>query len=370
MGASSTHTALLSGFYGRLNCGDDALLAVSAWACRRFFGAESLYATSARPLTLLDPGVKSVYWDQARRGTFHINLLREAWIVRRSDLIVFGGGSVLHSRPDLDRWSSWLSRARRGLRFAAGVSVGPFASAGDAAACSRFLRQLDFVGVRDRASLARVQDLAPDCRAELTFDIAPLLFTDVAVPAAASGVGSKEGLVVSVCEPRFLVPRKTWLDDLAAALRQVLADGLVHRLTFVDFNAEHNGRPDGAIHEELRNRIGATAMIDHHGYSGDPRKTGALLRGATAVVAMRLHAAVFAYAHGRPTVILPYHEKCLEWAAMIRQPEELTLRIGEWGPADVHRAIARAVAPAPPRPLLPAPEARRQALRNWTWYRA
>lgn len=378
MGPHTTRTALLSGFYGRLNCGDDALLAVSAWACRRFFNAKTLYATSDRPSTLLDPDVQSVYWDDTRRGTFHINRLREAWIVRRCSLVVFGGGSVLHSRDDLQRWSGWLRRARPGLRFAAGVSVGPFAAVSDEDACSQFLRQLDFVGVRDRASLGRIQDIAPGCRAELTFDIAPLLFTDAAplatvlAPlAAAPSARPRSGhLVVSVCEPRFVVPRNTWLDDLASALRQVMADGLVDRLTFVDFNADRrgSGRTDASLHDELRRQVGGGQRVDHVPYSGDPRATAASLREADAVLAMRLHAAVFAYAHGRPTVVLPYHEKSLEWAEMIQQPEALTLRIREWSVADVHGAIARALSPTPPRPLLDLHEANRKALRNWTWH--
>jgi polysaccharide pyruvyl transferase WcaK-like protein len=94
------------------------------------------------------------------------------------------------------------------------------------------------------------------------------------------------------------------------------------------------------------------------------------MRDASGVLAMRLHAAIFAYAHGRPTVILPYHEKCLEWAEMIQQPEEMTLRIGEWSAADVHGAIARALSPSPPGPRLSLHEASRKALGNWTWHRA
>ena len=94
--------------------------------------------------------------------------------------------------------------------------------------------------------------------------------------------------------------------------------------------------------------------------------TAAWMKSASAVVAMRLHAAVFAYSLGVPTIIAPYHEKCVEWSETIGQPSELTLGMSSWEEPELSMALRVALGPDPPCPQLPLTTARQRALRNWS----
>jgi polysaccharide pyruvyl transferase WcaK-like protein len=74
---------------------------------------------------------------------------------------------------------------------------------------------------------------------------------------------------------------------------------------------------------------------------------------------MRLHAAVFGFDSGTPTLILPYEEKCHEWARMTRQPAAAICDV-----ADVTAARLESL-PALPQPGLTVGEARQASLRNF-----
>lgn len=365
-----SRNVLLSGFYGRSNCGDDALLAVSAWAAREFLGARTVNATADRSLKHIDAGVRSLYYDVRWRGVHRLNQLRESWCLRRTDAVMFGGGSVFHRRDDLDRWSAWLSRIRGGPSLAVGVSVGPFKKTSDERACARLLNQLHFVGVRDSVSLQRARALTSATPVELTFDIAPLLFSHVAPPSSTSPeqVPHDRYLAMSLCPSLENPGDATWLGRLAEAICRASRDGLLDRVVLLDLNADPHlaAASDGQIHAELRALIAGRVPTVHRPYLGDPWLTAAWMKSAAAVVAMRLHAAVFAYSLGVPTIIAPYHEKCVEWSKTIGQPPELTLGIDSWAESELSAALRMALRSDSPRPRLPLSTARRRALSNWS----
>ncbi len=88
------------------------------------------------------------------------------------------------------------------------------------------------------------------------------------------------------------------------------------------------------------------------------------LRG---VIAMRLHAAVFAYCTHTPCALLAYHEKCEEWARMIALPPHQLIEANQVDPSHLATVIAQFNDVPPPLAALPLEHALERALRNWNW---
>lgn len=333
---------LISGFYGESNSGDDALLAASTWGARRAFGADVALAATAAWIPrfpgsdAVRPTVRS---SQRFRGE---ERLRRAWTALRAHSFVFGGGSVFHTAEQLDRLRRLLALSGPGPHLAAGVSLGPFGAVADERACARLLRQLRFVGLRDRASAAIAAALAPDVESRLTFDLAPLVLHLVApapAPAARRGVG------LALCEnerrrdPARDARRRERLVALACALSRRLDDELV----LLDFNGAGDWG-DHPVHAEVSARARAAgARVRHRAY--DPRPLEVLREVASlrGIVTMRLHAAVFAYLASTPTVMLSYHPKCGGWSEQIGLPARLVHDSTAFEPDVVADALVGAV---------------------------
>jgi polysaccharide pyruvyl transferase WcaK-like protein len=283
--------------------------------------------------------------------------------------IIFGGGSIFHSDHDLRRYETWMLRARGGPRFAAGVSVGPFKTHTAETICSRILHAMAFVGVRDTASLERVRFLAPSARTELTFDIAPLLLTHVQPCEQSPPVGRE--LAISLCALRSDPPDPRWLSELTVSLSRLSRRALFDRVALVDFNAESfdSERSDRQLHLRLARALSGHVRVEHVPYAGNPRLIASRLEGASAVLAMRLHAAVFAYVMRKPCVVIRYHEKSTQWCREIGLPDSLSVDKNELVATELETMLEAALSFTPPRPTLPVEKAIERSLRNWTWMR-
>jgi polysaccharide pyruvyl transferase WcaK-like protein len=299
-----------------------------------------------------------------------LNQLREFVITSRVDSVVFGGGSVFHSEDDLKKYASWMRRARPGLRCAAGVSIGPFRTRAAEDSCARILKEMTFIGVRDTASFDRVQAIAPGSRLELTFDLAPLLLTHVQTASRRQPIGRE--LAVSLCALHGAAAEPPWLGELASSLKRLGRRGLFDRVALVDLNGEKlaSGQSDYALHSRLEHALAGHVPVEHVPYTNDPRATISRLETSSAVLAMRLHAGVFAYALERPFALIRYHEKSGGWGRAIGLPPCLSIDMHDVDSAGLERMLETALSASPPRPTLPVTQAIDRALRNWTWVRS
>lgn len=331
----------LAGYYGMLNSGDDALLAAAAWGVRNYLAPERILVNVARLPRIPADRMSPVFRPRERfRGE---NRLRGYAACLRSRSIVYGGGSLFHSSAGIGSNINQLRLAGRGPHFAVGVGLGPFRNGADQRACAELLRRLEFVGVRDRESLEIARALAPGVRSEKTFDLAPLLLR-AAPEGALPAPGRRSGVGIALCDyERFsggdrLREEQRRLKVIAALKR--LDPEETGELVFIDFNG-HPAFGDHPLHREIIAALDGRFRVRQLAYSPDPwgvlREIGSL----RAVVAMRLHAAVFGFLSRTPTVMLSYHPKCRGWADDIGlpaqflldsaafEPEELAARIGE-----------------------------------------
>lgn len=361
MGANT----LLIGYYGEMNTGDDALYAVSAWGMRHYFSDRKVFCYTEHLPNV--PGAEVIPAFRHKRFPGH-NLLRAAWLNRRLSQVVYGGGSIFFNANTLRYWCNLLDRIRSDCHFAAGVSVGPFASQADEVACTELLKRLAFIGLRDAVSLARVRDLCPSLRAELTFDLAPLLWVSSVAPAEPP---VRRGLGIALCHYERFTGGETAreaqrLTRLADTLRAAAKRDLLDELVLIDFNG-HPTMGDTPVHRELLERLDGCLPVRHLGYKENPYEVLRTVQSLRGIIAMRLHAAVFAFCAQTPHVVLAYHEKCRGWARMTGLPEDLMHDATDFDQEMLINSLFKLYLENPPLPALPRDEAITRALRNWSW---
>lgn len=358
---------LLKGYYGFQNTGDDALFAAAAWGAPRSYGEHAALVAVGGGIPRF-PGsgrVRPAYPAVRRwRGEARARVWFEAL---RSDAVVFGGGSVFHSSERLRDVELLLRLSGRGPHLAAGVSIGPFRSVADERACARVLRRLAFIGLRDGESAALARALAPGVPSALTFDLAPLLLAH-ADPAAGAGL-PRRGVGLALCD----YERYTGGDERREAARRArvvevmraLGRSGVDELVLVDFNGDRRFG-DARIHAEVRAACGDLAIpVRHVAYDPAPLAVLQTVAGLRAMVAMRLHAAVFGFLARTPTVILAYHPKCLGWAVEAGVAPSMVHDSAEFDPSAVVSAVTLALAGRAPAPALPVAAAVDRAKLNF-----
>jgi len=363
-------TAILIGYYGMQNTGDDAFLAVAAAAARKHLRSDSIFARSYRVPTVSGVEVRPLFPFPPLRGLGRLNSFPEHFRLRRARHLIWAGGSIIHTDSINEGYCRILDLAREAKGFAAGVSVGPFTNTSAESSAARFLTRLDFVGVRDQISYQRVREIAPKAHVRLTFDLAPLLMRETSNRTGGT-LPARRGLGVALCNyERFvggdLKRERDRLTVVAEAIRTCARAGAVDHVVLIDFNG-HPQFGDDAIHAELAHRLENCVSTERVRYCDDPvavMRRIATLRG---MLAMRLHAAIFAFCTSVPAVLLSYHEKCREWARMVGAPMDQTMDTGQMDPTVLVSQIKALSKSEPPLSAMKPVEAVGRAIENWSW---
>jgi polysaccharide pyruvyl transferase WcaK-like protein len=357
---------LLRGYYGFQNSGDDALLAASAFGVRRAYGTPISVAALASTIPEF-PGSDSVGAAMPLaprvRGEGRARLL---WEAIRCDAVAFGGGSVFHARAGLERFEPMLRIAGRGPHLAAGVSIGPFRAATEERTCARILRRLAFIGLRDAESAQVAKALAPAVESKLTFDLAPLLKV---LDDAPAHVEQRRGIGLALCDHERFTNGDMRCEAARRArvheLLRILDRDLVDEIVLVDFNG-HPERGDARLHSEIELMARALGFRTRHiPYEAKPLAVLRTISRLRAVLAMRLHAAVFGYLTQTPTIVLSYHPKCLGWAQQVGVADRLVHDSVEFDPRGLADTVARVLRGDHPEPSLPITAAVERALLNF-----
>lgn len=303
------------GYVGFGNLGDEAVLAGIVRALR----GEPAFADAAITALSADP-------DRTRRlhpGVGAANRWRwrdAADALRGTDLFVFGGGSLLQDATSARSvvWYALMAllarrRARRVLWWAQGI--GPLRSATSRRVVGVVARQADALTVRDPQSAALLKDCGVPGSIGVVADPAFAL-----TPAA--GEASPRGALVALRAWRGATPDlgRVSLPEPVERLPMHLPDDL-------------------------------TAMGGGRDWQGEERTIEQVLgwvQSVELVVAMRLHALIFAARCATPFVALSYDPK-VDALARAAGQEDVLLPVSEANAEAVSAAATRALADAPAR---------------------
>ena len=311
----------MCGYYGAGNIGDDASLAVMADR----FGRD---AQDGR-ITAISKGPKKEGIPENISVITAFRPIKTERELARCRVAVLGGGSLLQDATSLRSlaYYAWVMRTahKAGCRTVIIGGVGPLTSrtARRIAACT--VRRATAVFARDNAAAAEFRALG----AARTVNAAdPAVLTLPKEPAC-----KPDGRYFVVCPRGVAALRRktdaengekrvkkigkkaenTLFDAITEAARRLAADtGMIP--VFAAMAPE-----DSAICREMAEKAGCGAMCIPAGKQ-DAGQTVALAAGADLVVAVRLHAAVFAFAAGTPAVVVDHDPKTAGFAADVGLP--------------------------------------------------
>jgi len=291
-----TPRVLFSGYYGMGNAGDEAVLAASVRLFRERRPDLSLAALSADPA-----GTKAALEVDAVPRMRLPGVLRE---LRRCTLFLSGGGSLLQDRTSLKSLLYYLSlihlAKRAGARtmvFAQGI--GPLVRPAARRWTAQVLRGVDAITVRDADSA----DLLREIGVQGT-GVPPVEVT--ADPAFALEAEVTDRVTqVAPAPPAIGVSLRPWAGD-----REML-DSLAEAL--LDFEGEVTLQAwplqlseDLPLCEELARRVPSVQVMRT---ALSPGEWVALAGWTRVVVAMRLHALIFAAVRSVPLIGISYDPK-------------------------------------------------------------
>lgn len=320
---------LLYGYFGQRNTGDDAML----YALVELLiegGCEYKINISANGLVSFpkQDGLKI----RIIKRTYLTILIHAA----TSDVVIVGGGSTFHDHGMKFRYFimnlrllglAILCKLFNTKIYLIAVGIGPYVTNIGAKIGKLIVKFADYITVRDTTSLEELRHYKiKDVKYNLTTDLALKLKSkpDAKCDSNILGVslipyfryftndpGKDARLAQSVAEVI-----NNWLNENAGRK--------VHLLPFSD---RINRAEDMLILRNISELVHAQKRTEIIEYTFDPYEMLANISQCKAIIAMRYHAAVFAYITNRPMIIIDYHSKCKNFAKDVQLNDKAVLTI-------------------------------------------
>ncbi|MDR2270648.1 MAG: polysaccharide pyruvyl transferase family protein [Sphingobacterium sp.] len=324
---------IFTGFYGQMNTGDDAFVEVASWGAKYLWNKSNnrfLAKKDMLPNTIV----------QAKGYPFSISKtygLQSELLLNNTNAFVFAGGSTIHSRLGED--SIRMKAMRRKLAGklpqlgAIGVSIGPFKTSEDEVAVEAYLKNMDFLAVRDQTSFDYVNSLNLPYQPVNAFDLAALLPDIYNYNKLERSVGSKKVIGISVCpyesiqkglDPNLDKKRNDMYLELFREL-DTLDD--IHFRFYVINGNENIG--DRKLTMELVSKL-SPRSYDLVEYSRDTQSVWKSIANCDFVISTRLHAAIFACFAETPFMLNEYHRKCSDFLDNIAYDDDYRLYNSEY----------------------------------------
>lgn len=340
--------ALVVGFYGAPNVGDEVLLDLLVRRIREL-GGEPVVASIDPSLTRRMHGVDAVQFA---------NVGDIARALMHCDVLVMGGGGIFqdHHPFNLDAvylpYANDISGYARPMLLARqlgvptivwGQGVGPLSSEGTRTLVRELFQHAAAVSVRDESSKTLLRQIGVDRDILVAADPGWLFRRYHPLPAQqpTQGAGQSQSKVLAVVVREW--DKGQWKTSLVEALRTSVPAGW--RIQWVAFQAHTEGSgatSDLPLIESLRQQL-PERNNDELIAPSTTDATWQTIAAADAVLSMRLHASILALLAGKPTAGLEYDDKLSHAHAMAAMPSILRLSTDD-GPERFMQAVQSLVA--------------------------
>ncbi|MGE5654710.1 MAG: polysaccharide pyruvyl transferase CsaB [Bacillota bacterium] len=327
---------VISGYYGFNNVGDEAILIAMKEALLRQDPSLEITVLSANPqLTESQYGLRAV----GRADLFPVlKALREA------DLLISGGGSLLQdvtSHRSLRYYLSIMTLARMVgcpvMLYAQGI--GPIGNSYNRWLTRFVLNRVALVTVRDAASADELRSLGVE-RPPVHVTADPV----VALPPAATEVGAEilrqAGVELEAPEPLVGVSVRAWpgrehlTTEAAEALDRLIERERV-RLVFIPMHFPEDLEMTNSLRRVMRHGDETKVLSNRYHAQELLSAVGHL----DLLVAVRLHALIFAAVMNVPAVAISYDPKVDRFADLVGQP--LAGSYEQMSGEELYQAMAR-----------------------------
>lgn len=295
---------LISGYFGFDNSGDDAILKSMVT------GIRSRFPTIEMEVLTNDP---KKTWEQVGvAGVNRFSPLQVRRALKRSDMLISGGGSLLQDVTSTRSLWYYLWVLRLGLRLHKDVyifanGIGPINGRLNRRLTKKTLNRVDYITLRDEDSYDYVKALGiTHPTVEVTAD--PVLSMELITQDEIDQVWQKEGLPTDA--PILGVSIRPWEKEdfkaLAEGLQQFLAQNSTWHIVMIPLH-------EPADRELQQKFLAYFAAFEHRVHmiqgvhAGD--KIAGMISNMDALIAMRLHAVIYGAVAGTPVFPLSYDPK-------------------------------------------------------------
>jgi polysaccharide pyruvyl transferase WcaK-like protein len=304
---------LFGGYYGMDNVGDNSFGSILTWGARNYWGTEKTFLLSKKEIEGPIKTYPCLMENQFFRGQM---ICESFWQVLRSTCVVWGGGSIFHSKVPLytpRHFSFFTSKVGITPTGAIGVSLGPYKTWADQRAVHTYLSHLHFLTLRDKASYEEARSINLPYKPILAADLAMLL--PKMVPDFKAANHDCNILGITVCHYERYVNKDKGNETrrekiLLDALVNLVQNGYTGTFRFFIFNSNLiNG--DKVVTMEFYNKLkDRGARVELVSYSINPIAIWIKVAECTAMISTRLHGTIFAAAANVPCCLIEYHRKC------------------------------------------------------------
>ncbi|SDM17333.1 polysaccharide pyruvyl transferase family protein [Pedobacter antarcticus] len=324
---------LFTGYYGHLNTGDDAFVEVVSWGADTFWKKRNnrfLGMKSKLPRTIMDIKGYPIEFPK----TYH---LQKKILVRNTDYLISAGGSTIHSKLDANNAKQYaIDLKNKGKRIkigAIGVSVGPFKTISDEKAVQKYLKEIDFIALRDKRSYDYVKSLDTPYQPVNAFDLAALMPEMYGYNYIDRASNAQKTIGISVCPYESLhrngnvqneKRRNSQIINLIKLLNQ--KEDILFKFYIINGNVKNGDRE--LTLEIIQNVQPKKYEIIE--YNEVTRATWHDINSCDTVIATRLHAAIFACFGQTPFMLVEYHKKCSDFLEDIGQNDDARIYDAEF----------------------------------------
>ncbi|HEY7292716.1 MAG TPA: polysaccharide pyruvyl transferase family protein [Vicinamibacterales bacterium] len=320
--------ALLMGYYGNRNLGDEMMLVcLRRWLARQ---GVSVTVLSECPEEVSDThGLPAVHnWPLLGEWAWRRALLRGGAAdvlraIKAHDVLIVGGGDLI--RDDMG-WRNFFFSMEKIVAAIAmskpvclvNVGIGRPHTAYGKRLLRWILPRVNQIVVRDHRSVALCREFGADSRTTFAPDVVLTLPASMEIADAAEDA-ARPYLVVALRESANTFGQyelnERRIHHLAAAFDDILERRNID-IVFLPFQAQAEA-DDNRLHHRIADGMQHKARVRIEAWSRNVADAAECIRAAQAVVAMRLHAAVLAAGFGRPCVVMPYDFKLREFVDLM-----------------------------------------------------
>lgn len=320
----------LVGWNGKRNVGDDAMTAAIINYCRTHNPKSEFVLTGDdKELAIYTEnlqdeksiiGFKNYNFFIRKKGIRRIYnkyLFPHFFANKKLDLILIGGGSIIQSAGNSKRLFRIIDLAKKknpALKVGAlGISVGPFKNEISKIEAKKILNRLEFLVVRDQRSFDLIDNFDLKC----TYSIAPDLALTLSKIRAVEfdKKANQKSVGVSLRIGHF---SKVKLGIIKNVLNYLMAKHHVEKIKIFNF-CDLKGQQDQVCTNRMIKALSPEykSKIEIINFSYDPLDFYHQINNCSLMLCMRLHASIISYAVKTPFLIMPYHQKCIDFGKQI-----------------------------------------------------
>lgn len=332
---------LFTGYYGHSNTGDDAFVEVASWGAEKYWSkSKSIFLAKQDNLPITSKKIKGYPFSIPKTYSLQRRLLLSS-----TDYLISAGGSTIHGELETNNIKRLaVESKKKGSKIMVGgigVSIGPFKTLIDEKSTIEYLKNIDFLAVRDKTSFDFASSLNLPYETVDAFDLAALL-PEIYGIKMQNNLSSKKVIGISVCPYESIsntanIENEKKRNATVVELLKILNREENIHFKFFIING-HAKVGDQKLTKETIEKVSP----DSYEVIPYTRKTQSIwdeIASCDFVISTRLHAAIFACFSNTPFMLNEYHRKCGDFLENIGYEESLRMFDSEYQPKTTAKDI-------------------------------